>query len=183
VGPPRTQHCVAVGSRGPNFGPAFSSQTSQALMRRGSGLQAQISLPSPARLPGQAHRPRYSEGSAAPRTRLIPATPGRVAQGSCAGVLGQLGPDSVWEHHPSPRPQIGSHQALRPGDRDQSPRSRAPGLVLACLVAVSRNQGQGRANTIRTPGETAPTAVPCITGSCPPPARPARAERVYPRDT
>ncbi len=110
----------------------------------------------------------------------LPATPGRVVQGSCAGVPGPLGPDSVWE---LPRPQISSHRALQPDDRDQSPRSRASGLVPACLVAVSHNQGQGRANTIRTPGETAPTAVPCTTGSCPPPARPARAERVYPRDT
>jgi hypothetical protein len=65
-----------------------------------------------------------------------PATPGRVAQGSCAGVPGPLGPDSVWE---LPRPQIGSHRALRPDDRNQSPRSRSPGLVPACLVAVSRN--------------------------------------------
>ncbi len=58
AGPSSTEHCVEVGSRGPNCGPAFSSQTSQALMRRGSRLKAQISLP--ARLSGQAHRPRYS---------------------------------------------------------------------------------------------------------------------------
>ncbi len=38
----------------------------QALKLRGTRLQAQISLP--ARLPGQAHRPRYPEGPAAPRT-------------------------------------------------------------------------------------------------------------------
>ena len=38
----------------------------QALKHRGTRLQAQISLP--ARLPGQAHRPRYPEGPAAPRT-------------------------------------------------------------------------------------------------------------------
>ncbi len=55
-----------VGCRGPSCWPAFSSQASQALMRRGARLQAQISLP--ARLPGQAHRPRYPEGPAAPRT-------------------------------------------------------------------------------------------------------------------
>ncbi len=95
-----------------------------------------------------------------------PTTPGGAVKGSCAGVPGQLGPDSVWEH---PRPQIGSHRALRPDDRDQSPMSRASGLVPACLVAVSRNQGQGRAKTIRTPGETAPSAVPCASGSFPPP--------------
>jgi hypothetical protein len=93
-------------------------------------------------------------------------TPGGADRGSCAGVPGPLGPDSIWKH---PRPQIGPHRALRPDDRDQSPRSRASGLVPTCLVVVSRNQGQGRATTIRTPGETAPTAVPCTSGSCPPP--------------
>jgi hypothetical protein len=87
-----------------------------------------------------------------------PTTPGWAVNGSCAGVPGPLGPDSVREH---PRLQIGSHRALWPEDRDQSPRSRASGLVPACLVAVSHNQGQGRANTIRTPGDTAPSAVPC----------------------
>jgi hypothetical protein len=39
-----------------------------------------------------------------------PTTPGGAVKGSCAGVPGPLGPDSVWEH---PRPQIGSHRALR----------------------------------------------------------------------
>ena len=95
-----------------------------------------------------------------------PTSPGGAVDWSCAGVPGPLGPDSVWE---LPRPQIGSHRALRPEDRDQPPGSRASGLVPACLVAVSRNQGQGRANTIRTPGETAPSAVPCTSGSFPPP--------------
>ena len=70
VSPPCGYTCREVGCRGPDCGPAFSSQASQALMRRGTRLQAQISLP--ARLPGQAHRPRYPEGPAAPRTRLTP---------------------------------------------------------------------------------------------------------------
>ncbi len=56
AGPPRTQHCMEVGIRGPVCGPAFSSQTSQALMRCGSMLQAQISLRFP---PGpSSRRPR-----------------------------------------------------------------------------------------------------------------------------
>jgi hypothetical protein len=67
AGPPRTRHCVEVEVCGPDCGPAFSSQTSLALMLRCTRLQAQISLP--ARLPCQAHRPRYSEGPAAPRTK------------------------------------------------------------------------------------------------------------------
>jgi hypothetical protein len=120
--------------------------------------------------PGPASRSgsqaEISRGACCASHVTHPTTPGGAVKGSCAGVPGPLGPDSVWE---LPRPQIGSHRALRPDDRDQSPRSRASGLVPACLVAVSRNQGQGRANTIRTPGETAPLAVPCSSGSFPPP--------------
>jgi len=111
--------------------------------------------------PGPASRSgsqaEISRGACCASHVTHPAAPGGAVKGSCAGVPGPLGPDSVWE---LPRPQIGSHRALRPEDRDQTPGSRASGLVPACLVAVSRNQGQGRANTIRTPGETAPSAVP-----------------------
>ncbi len=179
MGPPRTKHCVEVGSSCPDCGPAFSSQTSQALMRRGSRLQAQISLP--ARLPGQAHRPRYSEGPAASHTKRAP--PPRAGQPLVCGRSRAVGPGLRLGTSTAPDrfplgPSARRLQSI-PEVTSTGPGTRVPG----CGKPQS---GQGHANTIRTdrtPIETAPTAVPCASGSCPPSARPARAERVYPRDT
>jgi hypothetical protein len=72
-------------------------------MQRGARLQARASLP--AWLPRQAHRPRYSEGPAAPRTkRAHPSRAGGLARPPALAF--RLG----WESAEGPRPEIESER-------------------------------------------------------------------------
>jgi hypothetical protein len=119
-------------------------------MHRGARLQARASLP--AWLPRQAHRPRYSEGPAAPRTkRAYPPRAGRPlvcwrSQAVGPGLRLGLGASSAPDWFP-PGP---SSQRLRPIPEVTSagPGTRVPGRG-------KPRASQGRANTFRTPGETA----------------------------
>jgi hypothetical protein len=79
--------------------------------------------------PGQASRScsqaEISRGACCASHVTHPSTPGGVVKGSCAGVPGPLGPDSVWEQ---PRLQIGSHRPTGPVRRKETipvwPRGR-----------------------------------------------------------
>jgi hypothetical protein len=132
--------------------------------------------------PGPASRSgsqaEISRGACCASHVTHPTTPGGAVEGSCAGVPGPLGPDSVWE---LPRPQIGSHPSARrprpiPGVTSFGPGTRVPG----------RSEPQSRSGSREyhpDPGRDRALGGPVILRIVPSPAHPARAERVCPRDT